>query len=258
MLKQLKSEITALWRELRPVLIRCWLKLLTLARAAWAVVRPLLLSFLQVIVALIILFEEWGYKPLVELLGKLARFRPWARLELWIAGLPPYGALTVFGLPTTILLPLKFVAVYLLANGFVMSAGALFVGAKIASTALVARIFMLTKPALMQIGWFAKAYNWFVPWKEAIFAEIRASWVWRYGRMVKNRIRLEAKQAWQRWKPALQKFSAEWRSKLRAVWIGTRLRIGEFRAALRPRVLSFAAALRGRLHEVWQRVRKAA
>ncbi len=57
-----------------------------------------------------------------------------------------------------------------------MSATLLFVGAKIASTALVARIFILTKPSLMQIAWFARAFNWFVPWKDAIYAQIRESW----------------------------------------------------------------------------------
>jgi hypothetical protein len=235
--------------------MRWWLLLLTLLRAAWTILRPVLIGVLQVAVALIVLFEEWGYRPLVELLGQLARFRLWARLELWIAGLPPYGALAVFALPTTILLPLKFVAVYLLANGFVISAGALFVGAKIASTALIARIFMLTKPTLMQIGWFASAYNWFMPWKETIFAEIRASWVWRYGRMVKNRIRLEARQAWQRWKPVLRKISAEWRLTLHDVLIRTRLWLRESWAALKPQALSFAASVRDQLHRVWLRVR---
>jgi hypothetical protein len=36
----------------------------------------------------------------------------------------------------------------------------------------------------------ARAYNWFIPWKDAVFAQIRSSWVWRYGRMLKRRIKL--------------------------------------------------------------------
>jgi hypothetical protein len=57
--------------------------------------------------------------------------------------------------------------VWLVANGYFITAALLFIAAKIVSTALIARIFILVKPALMQIGWFAAAYDRFVPWKEA-------------------------------------------------------------------------------------------
>ncbi|MEQ1715920.1 MAG: hypothetical protein ABL907_08040 [Hyphomicrobium sp.] len=175
-------------------------------RTAWSIVRVPIIAALQVAAALVVLFEEWGWKPLSALLARLARYAPVAALERWIAGLPPYGALVVFALPTTVLLPLKFVAMWLLASGKYWTATALFAGAKVASTALIARIFTLTKPSLMQIAWFARTYGWFVPWKDHLFAVIRASWVWRYGRMVKTRMRLEAKQAWGRWRPALAPF----------------------------------------------------
>lgn len=173
-------------------------------RFIWSIIRVPVITAMNILLALIVLFEEWGWRPLVALLGWLATFAPLAAVERWIAGLPPLGALAIFALPTSLLLPLKFVAVWLLAGGHVASATALFIGAKIASTALIARIFMLTKPALMQISWFARAYNWFMPWKEALFMQIRASWVWRYGRMVKNRIKLETKQAWARLKPRFE------------------------------------------------------
>lgn len=194
-----KSWFETLWRW---VLIALW-TLRGLVRTAWSIVRAPILFALQIVAALVVLFEEWGWKPLSELLARLAKFGPVAVIERWIAGLPPYASLLVFALPTALLLPLKFLAMWLLAAGKYWSATALFAGAKVASTALVARIFTLTKPALMQIGWFQRAYTWFVPWKDALFATIRASWVWRYGRMVKTRVKLEAKQAWIRWKPAI-------------------------------------------------------
>lgn len=159
------------------------------AAALWRALRAGIRGLVNLVAALILLFEEWGWKPLAEALGWLARFRLVQRLEGWIAGLPPYGALAVFALPATLLFPLKLVALWLLAKGLVIAAGALFVGAKIASTALVARIFMLTKPALMRIGWFARVYALVVPWQEAMFAAIRASWAWRYGRIVKARVK---------------------------------------------------------------------
>lgn len=160
-------------------------------------------SALQVLLALVLLFEEWGWRPLSAALAWLGEFRIVARLERLIAGLPPYAALAALALPTSVLFPLKLLAVYLVAQGKVVAAGFLFVGAKIASTALIARLFMLTRPALMRLSWFAAAYDVIMPWKEALFAKIRASWAWRYGRMLKTAVRLEAKQAWQRWRPAI-------------------------------------------------------
>lgn len=181
---------------------------------AWHLARGPVVFVLQVAAALIVLFEEWGWRPLSEALAWLARFAPIAKIERMIATLPPYAALLVFALPTTVLLPLKFVAMWLLANGQVAAATGLFLAAKVASTALVARIFTLTKPALMQIGWFARAYTWFVPWKDAFFAVIRASWVWRYGRMVKTRVRHEVKRAWAAWRPVVAARVAVLRSRI--------------------------------------------
>ena len=187
---------------------------------AWSMLKPPLMTALQVLAALIVLFEEWGWKPLSDALAWLARFRIFAKLEGLIARLPPYAALFVFALPTAILFPVKLAAMWLLAQGKVATATATFIVAKIASTALVARLFMLTRPALMQIAWFARAYNWFMPWKGRLFAQIRASWVWRYGRMVKTRVRLELKQVWARWKPQVQAMALRIRERFRTLWAG--------------------------------------
>jgi len=198
---------------------------LVLLREIWRTVRPTLSFALQVVLALILLFEEWGWRPLVAALAWITRFAPLAWLERVIAGLPPYGALAVLALPTSLLFPLKLLSVYLLADGEVFAAGLLFVFAKIASTALIARLFLLTKPALMRIGWFAAAHDWIVPWKDALYAEIRTSWPWRYGRMVKTRIRLETARAWTSARP-----------RVAALWQSARARAHEAWASLKPRV----------------------
>ncbi len=155
----------------------------------------------QLLLAIIIVFEEWGWRPLVELLGMISRLRLVARIEALIAALPPYPALLVFALPSLLLLPLKLVALWLIAHGQLVAASLLFIGAKIVGTAVVARLFMLTRPALMSLAWFAWIYNAIMPWKEALVAEIRASWAWRYGRVVKARLKHVARAAWARWRP---------------------------------------------------------
>lgn len=180
--------------------------------------RPPLAGLLNIALALILLFEEWGWKPLAAALAWLARFHLIARLEALVARLPPYPSLLVFAAPSAILFPVKIGALWLLAGGHVLTAGALLAGAKVASTALVARIFTLTKPALMQIGWFRRAYEWFVPWKEALFSKVRASFAWRYGRMVKSRIKQIVRRAAERWKPSIRAMLADVKARAQAIW----------------------------------------
>ena len=156
---------------------------------------------LGVLLALVVLFEEWGWRPLAQMLGQLRRLALVARLEDWIGTLPPYGALAVFAGPSVLLLPLKLIGLYLIAHGHKLSAIGLIAFAKIVGTAIVARLFLLTRPQLMRIDWFARVYNLIVPWKERLFAQIRASWAWRYGRMLKAKVRQLVRRAWMRWRP---------------------------------------------------------
>lgn len=228
-----------------------------LLSAAWSAVRGPLIFALQLVAAIILLFEEWGWQPLVAALASLSRFRIWARFEQMLASLPPYAALFALALPTSLLLPLKFVAVYLLAQGHAISAAALFFAAKIASTAFIARIFILTKPSLMQIGWFRSAFEWVVPWQAAMFATIRSSWVWRYGRMLKSRVRLSAKQAWARWTPELTALWADLRESVRALSLRVRAEARAGWGRLEPRLREQGLRLRRAADRLLARLPKA-
>jgi hypothetical protein len=168
----------------------------------WRMARPIVRGVLQVLLALIIVFEQWGWEPLANLLGRSVRWQPWARAESAIARLPPYAALFVFILPTTLLLPLKFLAIFLVAEGHFLLAAILFMGAKVVATALVARLFMLTQPGLMQIGWFAWTYDAVMPWKEALVERVHASWVWRVARVWKERVKRQTLSGWRRYGPS--------------------------------------------------------
>jgi hypothetical protein len=148
---------------------------------------------LQTLVAVIIVFEEWGWRPLAAALAQLGRLKPIAWIEAHIQRLPPYGALLVFGAPSILILPLKLLALFLITSGREVEATLLFIGAKVVGTAIVARLFQLTEAQLLRIPWFAWAYGYFMPWKEALTAWVRASWPWRYGRVVKERVRRRLK-----------------------------------------------------------------
>jgi hypothetical protein len=176
-------------------------------RALWRLAKPLIQGTLQILIALIIVFEEWGWRPLADGLGRLVRYKPWARLEYAIARLPPYLALLAFALPTLLLLPLKFLALFLIAKGQLMLASLLFIAAKLVATALIARLFELTQPALLQIGWFAWAHDTIMPWKEALTERVRTSWPWRIARVWKERLHRLMRAEWRRVAPHLRLFA---------------------------------------------------
>lgn len=178
---------------------------------------------LGVILALVVLFAEWGWRPLAALLGQLRRLAPIARLENWVQTLSPYAALVAFLLPSLFLLPLKLLALYLIAHGQKLAALGLFAIAKIGGTAIVARLFMLTSPQLLRIAWFARGYHLIMPWKEALFAQIRASWAWRYGRMLKSKVRQLARRAWAAGRPVIARLIQAARDRGRLWW---RRRVG--------------------------------
>ena len=137
--------------------------------------------------ALLILFEEWGWEPLQRGLAWLGRTLGLAWLENAIRRLPPYPALAVFLLPSLMLLPVKITALWLIGRGHAVLGAAVIVAAKVVGTAVVARLFSLTHDALMRLAWFARLYTRWTMWKDGLLAYVRASWPWRWGRWVKRR-----------------------------------------------------------------------
>src|SRR5262245_27957143 len=218
-----------------------WHLFLPLLRAGWTVVRPLLRGAVEVFIALVIVFEEWGWRSLADLVGRLARWRPWALIEAAIIRLPPYAALIIFILPTALLLPLKFLALLLIAQGQFFLATLLFIAAKVVATALIARLYILTEPALMQIGWFAWAHDTLMPWKEALTARVRSSWVWREGRVLKQRAKRAIAAEARRWRPTIAAFKPTLAARLESV----RTHARQFAALIKERWTTLRSNLEG-------------
>jgi hypothetical protein len=129
--------------------------------------------------ALVLIFEEWGWEPLQRLMAQLARLPVWSHLEGLIRRLPPYGALLVFFVPMLMLLPVKLLALYWISHGHPLLGLCVVLLAKLTGTAIVARLFSLTQPALMQLPWFARLYGRWIPWKDALIAQVKTSGTWR-------------------------------------------------------------------------------
>ncbi len=139
--------------------------------------RALRLVFTPLI-ALVLLFEEWGWEPLSALVARLARLPFVAWLERHIAGLPPWAAAAVFTAPALGLLPVKLLALFLIGKGYALLGVGVLLAAKLLGTALLARLFTLTQPALMRLTWFSRWYPRWKTWKDGVFARVRASALW--------------------------------------------------------------------------------
>jgi hypothetical protein len=133
--------------------------------------------------AVVILFEEWLWEPLKRVMLAFSRLPVIRQLATFISRLPPIAALVLYLVPVIVLLPFKVAGLWLIGQGHSVLGISTFLAAKIVGTALLAWLFSLTKPALMQIAWFARTYGWIVgirdaahEWlhRQAIYREIRA------------------------------------------------------------------------------------
>ncbi len=164
----------------------------SLLAAPWRGLR----AVLRVLAALVILFEEWGWEPLHRALSWLGRLPVFSHIEAFIARLGPRAALSVFVLPSLALVPVKLGALWLISNGHPLGGLSVIVAAKLVGTAVVARLFTLTRPALMQMAWFERLYTRWTTWKDALLVQIRASHVWRAARVLRRQVVRQVRSWW--------------------------------------------------------------
>jgi len=141
--------------------------------------RKLLRYLAAALLVPVLLFEEWGWEPLAAWVARMARHPRVAKVEARIAALPPRGALLAFLVPVVSLFPIKLLALFLFGEGHFMSGLTLLLGAKLAGTAIVARLFQITQPALMQLPLFARWYGRWKFWKDHVLGIVRQSQPWR-------------------------------------------------------------------------------
>lgn len=176
--------------------------------------KRLLTPPLLLVAAVVILAEEilWRLSRVWALLGKLG---PFAWLEDRIRGLGPYGSLAVFGTPAIALAPVKLLALYWVGGGHPALGIGTIMAAKVAGTALVARLYQLTRPALLTLGWFARCEGFVLRTRAAAYAMWKDSapgrWVilrmramrerWREWRVRKKSWLMHRLEAARRWMP---------------------------------------------------------
>lgn len=139
------------------------------------------------IAALTLLFEEWLWERLSQLLSWFGQLPVLNQIEQWMSRLPPYAALACFALPFATLLPVNLLATYWIAHGWVNLGLTILIAAKLLGTAVLARIFTLTKPQLLSIDWFAKLYTRFTLFKQRLYGQLKATPAWQRLQVIKQR-----------------------------------------------------------------------
>lgn len=141
--------------------------------------KKLLLAPLIYTAAILLLLEEWLWNTTKRLLALLPEVAFIVRLEQWIGSLSPYAALAIFVLPTLLLLPVKILALVSIAHGHPTLGLLIVLAAKVLGTALVARLYGLTKNTLLSLAWFVRWHDAVLAFKDRMIAQLRATRAWQ-------------------------------------------------------------------------------
>lgn len=129
-----------------------------------------LLIPLKWLMAALFLVEEALWDWTAKLMARISQNKLIHTVESYIASLSPYWALLVFCAPMVLLEPAKIYALAAISSGKLFVGVMIFIIAKVVGFALFSRIFNLTKPALLQIGWFCSIYDWVMKYRNKIHA----------------------------------------------------------------------------------------
>ena len=149
-------------------------------------VKRVVLSPFIWLAAAVFLIEEAIWDWTAALMARLGAIRAVHAVEKHIASLRPRWAFLAFILPSLIFIPAKLLGVEAIAAGHWVLGSGVFLFAKVAGFALFSRIFNLTRPTLMQLGWFARVYTWIMGYRNRIHAYLDG---WQAYQRVRQRIR---------------------------------------------------------------------
>ena len=137
---------------------------------------------LIILAAAWMLFEEWVWDTILAVMEYTTRLRAVRSFEAFLRRQHPYTLLILFLFPFLIMLPAKIFGLYLIASGRVLRGISVFVTAKVMITAVVTRLFVISKDKLLRIPAFAAFYRWFEDKRKWLYAEVRKLRAWQMAR----------------------------------------------------------------------------
>lgn len=91
------------------------------------------------------------------------------RARTWIESLGPHQSLVLLAVPTCLVEPLKFVAVAVAGDGHWITGTCMIVAAYATSLVVLERLFLIVKPKLLILPWFAWAWGGFTALRARFF-----------------------------------------------------------------------------------------
>src|ERR1700733_15769790 len=90
--------------------------------------------------------------------------------------LGPYQSLLILAIPLTIVEPLKLVALFVVGEGHFVAVVLIMIFAYAGSLFVTERLFLVLKPKLLTLSWFAAAWHWFVTVRDKLIYWLRRTW----------------------------------------------------------------------------------
>src|SRR5579871_6518086 len=122
-----------------------------------------LLQPVWVLLAIIFLIEAWLWDHLEPIVAWVVARIPLQAFKSWLADrvdtLSPAMTLIVFIVPVIPLFPLKLIGFWLIAHEYWMSAIFTILFAKLLGVGVAAFVFDVTRPKLLDMGWFERLYE---------------------------------------------------------------------------------------------------
>jgi hypothetical protein len=90
--------------------------------------------------------------------------------------LSPYASLLVLAVPLTVVEPFKLVAVLIAGGGHFVTGLFFLIVVYVVSLVVTERLFIILKPKLLMLPWFAKSWRWFVALRRRGLRWLRSLW----------------------------------------------------------------------------------
>jgi len=97
------------------------------------------------------------------------------KLRRSIERLGPYPSLLIVAVPLAIAEPLKVAAIFVLGGGHWMVGVIVIICAYAISLFITERLFVIVKPNLLKLPWFAAAWSWFVAVRDKALRWLRTN-----------------------------------------------------------------------------------
>lgn len=96
-------------------------------------------------------------------------------LRRWIGSLGPYQSLALLAVPACVVEPMKLAALAVAGEGHWYTGIAMVIGAYATSLLLVERLFVIVKPRLLRLRWFARFWAFVVIRRYRLMKQLRGA-----------------------------------------------------------------------------------